>query len=412
MISMRWSRHSKEYGFYKKALSIDVTPCVKSFSPTLEDRQAIVAPNPGPHQKYRLEEGYNLSFVNVGNFDGKWSLPLDARRGGIDQTSSACGLAQIDTLLNDQHLGLETSLVVLNADNGYANVPFLQPLYEQHDNLVVIARLKKGSKTYTKVGLPATGGYHRQFYGEVHYNILASDIKKRKKCGKGDETYSVARTSISEAGADETLRFERKMGRSKRKVDVLVERFQDRLLKSKGGLIMKDKPVDIIRIQYLDPENQQGIYRHEMYLIISGERRGEVSSKEVQQSYVSRSDLEAFFRVGKQRMLLNNFQTCNLLHLDNYLLLVQLASWMSYPTAEEATRCINPWERYAQKEECVPPQRLSMAQSIRAAAAYYATLDLRHLSPPQRTGGTGRAKGTKVSRRKRHRRVRKRPVKG
>lgn len=391
--------------------TIDTTPRPAMFSETLPCRQSIVMPNPDPHQAYRLEVGYNLSFLNVSHFEDKWSLPLSVERVGIEETSTQCALRQLDGLLTDPVIGLKDTLVVNTVDNGYASLPFLCPLYERHGNLVNIARLKRGSKTYTPVAAPSDGSYHRKYYGEHHYNILTSDVKSYKKDGS-DERYEVARRSISELKADETVIYERKMGRAQRTVLVKIERFNDRLLKSYGGYLMKDKPLDILRIQYTDEQSGNPIYKNEMYLVISGKRRCEVTTKEAQEYYVSRSDIEAFFRTSKRNLLLDKFQPGKIQHLDNHLLIVQLASWMTYLTASQAEQCLNPWERYLPDKNTKESERLTMSRSIRAAAGYYATLDLRWLKPPKSTGGTGRKKGARQTPRKRHARVRKRPVKG
>ena len=175
---------------------------------------------------------------------------------------------------------------------------------------------------------------------------------------------------------------------------------------------MKDKPLDILRVQYIDEQSKNPIYKYEMYLVISGKRRREVTAKEAQQYYVSRSDIEAFFRTSKRHLLLDKFQAGKVQHLDNYLLIVQLSSWLSYLTASDAVLCLNPWERYLPDKNTEQADRLTMSRSIRAAAGYYATLNLKWIKPPKSTGGTGRKKGARQTPRKRHSRVRKRPVKG
>ena len=175
---------------------------------------------------------------------------------------------------------------------------------------------------------------------------------------------------------------------------------------------MKDKPVDIIRIRYIDAQNGTPIYKREMYLVISGQRRGEVSTLQAQQYYLSRSDIESYFRAGKRNLLLDKFQTSEVQHLDNYLVILQLASWLSYLVASQVESCINPWERYLPNKSPQQGERLTMSQSIRAAAGYFATLDLRMFKPPKSIGGHGRKKGAKQPRRKRHKLVRKRAVKG
>ena len=131
-----------------------------------------------------------------------------------------------DSVLSDR------LLVVNTVDNGYANTPFLCPLYKQYPNLVNIARLKSGSKTFASHAAPPDGTYQRKYYGTHHYNIMTSDVKMYKKSGS-EESYPVERTSISELDADETQSYYRYMGHRQRKVEVKIERFNDRLLKGR-----------------------------------------------------------------------------------------------------------------------------------------------------------------------------------
>lgn len=424
-VAQRVRRHCWQHGLSaelkvrcneRMVVSLDATPRPALFSYTLPDRQSIQVPNPTSHQPYNLSEGYNLSSLHLAGFDGKWSLPLAIERVGIDETSSTCGRRQLTALLRDSELVGPDTLVVNAADNGYANAPFLRPLYDEQPNLVNVCRLKRGSKTYARHPPPTRAGdYQRQWYGPVAYNIMESDVQHHK----GDrrrKAYSVERTSISEVAADEELSYVRTMGVRQREVIVKLSRWNDRLLKRNTSGSMKDKPVDIVRVVYTDGVTGKSIYKHEMYLVLSGQRRREVTTLEAHGYYISRSDMEAYYRVSKRRLLLDKHQPGKLRHLDSYLLVVQMASWLSYLTAAEATRAIYPWERYLPPkiaDEVTPQQtRLTMSQAIRGAPAYYATLDLRPFAPPKQTGGTGRRKGAKQPARKRYRRVKKMVVKG
>ena len=387
-------------------LATDATPRPALFSSTLPDRQSIVMPNPTSHQPYKLSEGYNLSTIHLAHFDEKWCVPLAMERIGIAETSSECARRQLGVLLANEQLVAPSTLVVNVADNGYGNVPFLCPLYQRHTKLVNICRLKHGSKTFARCAAPEDGSFHRQFYGEKAYNIMSSDIKMYKKDGKSEQ-YAVERSSISEVTPDDQVSYQRTMGRGQREVTVRLTRWNDRLLKGKTGHSMKSKPVDIVRISYEDIATKQQIYKREMYLVISGKRRGEVTTRQAQEYYLSRSDVEAYYRTAKRRLLLDKYQTSNLRHFDNYLLVVQLASCLSYLSAEGAELNIKPWERYLPENNKPPEKRLTMSQAIRAAAKGYATLDLRVFAPPKCTGGSGRKKGAKQPARKRYGRVKK-----
>lgn len=391
--------------------SVDTTPRTALFSPTLADRQAIHVPNRTQLQRYELSVGYNLSFLNLSNFDGKWALPLRVDRVGVAQTATEAAAEQLAWLLSRPPLRQEALTVVNSADSGYASVAFLGRLARSQPRLINICRLKYGTKTYASLPPPADGSYQRAYYGECHYNILRDDVKRRRYAGK-QTTYPVERTSISTVVADETLRYERTMGQGQRPVIVLTQRWYDRLLRSKDGVSMKDQPIDVVRIQHLDPDTDQPIYKREMYLAVSGKRRRQIATRQVVGGYVARSDSEAYFRVAKQRLLLDTFQPSDVQHLDNYTVVVQLASWMAYADADRLTTSINPWERYRTPPVPAAGDRLSLAQAIRATATHYAKLDLRAFAPPKRLGGQGRRQGRRFVAKKRYPRVRKRAARG
>ena len=67
---------------------------------------------------------------------------------------------------------------------------------------------------------------------------------------------------------------------------------------------------------------------------------------EIVQAYQQRFDLEHFFRFGKQRLLLDKFQTPQVESEESWTRLVLLAYlqlWLARPLAERWPR---PWERY------------------------------------------------------------------
>jgi len=55
-------------------------------------------------------------------------------------------------------------------------------------------------------------------------------------------------------------------------------------------------------------EQVQMVFRHALWLIVMGSRRGELSLVAVWEVYDQRYDLEHYFRFGQQRLLLAAFQ--------------------------------------------------------------------------------------------------------
>jgi len=80
-------------------------------------------------------------------------------------------------------------------------------------------------------------------------------------------------------------------------------------------------------------------------LIVMGARRHELTLTHIYQAYTARFDIEHFFRFGKQKLLLADFQTPDVQREENWWQVVHIAYaqlWMARHIAEVLP---NPWER-------------------------------------------------------------------
>jgi hypothetical protein len=98
-------------------LQTDVTPARKAHSPTLKDRTYIAIPNNVIPGNKPLDIGYDVSFINIGDPESSWSLPLSSRRVSVDQTASECALKQLQELLEHPDLGLSDILIINALDS-------------------------------------------------------------------------------------------------------------------------------------------------------------------------------------------------------------------------------------------------------------------------------------------------------
>lgn len=83
-----------------------------------------------------------------------------------------------------------------------------------------------------------------------------------------------------------------------------------------------------------------------MWLRVWGERRMELSGEQIYWSYRNRYDIEHFFRFGKQRLLLDKYQTPDEEHLQNWMEIVKLAYWLLYVGEQEAKHHCLKWRQY------------------------------------------------------------------
>ena len=77
-----------------------------------------------------------------------------------------------------------------------------------------------------------------------------------------------------------------------------------------------------------------------------GKERDKLSLKDIYESYTQRYDIEHFFRCGKQRLLLDRYQTPDVAHEEKWWVLVHLAYLQLFVARQYATNLPKPWERY------------------------------------------------------------------
>ena len=68
---------------------------------------------------------------------------------------------------------------------------------------------------------------------------------------------------------------------------------------------MKDKPLDVLRVQVLDAKSRQPIFDRPMFLAISGKRKSQVDNAQAQEQYRERYDVEPFYRFAKNKLLMD-----------------------------------------------------------------------------------------------------------
>ena len=125
-----------------------------------------------------------------------------------------------------------------------------------------------------------------------------------------------------------------------------MEIWEDMMVRTKGGKSMKDKPFRLVRIRLLEAQTNQPLFKKCMWLCVWGERRMELSAEQIYWSYRNRYDIEHFFRFGKQRLLLDKYQTPDEEHLQNWMEVVNLAYWLLYVGKEEAKHDCLKWQQY------------------------------------------------------------------
>ena len=374
------------------ALTHDVTKMLKAHSPCLKDRQFVPTSNNVIASNRALGVGYPVSALHLGAGEGAWCPPLALQRLGSQDDVNAVAVNQIESLLQDNVLPFGQELCLLRADSSYGKAIFLAPLYDL-DKLVLIVRLRSGMKVWERApdGEP-TGGAKR-IYGDKFYLTDTSGWKTYRKKGV---PYQVWQESLCQQPADEHLEKNSVLGNG-RKVILDIRRWNNLLIRTKEGASMKDKALDVLRIQVLDAESNEPVFDRPLFLAVSGKRKNQIDSALAQEQYRERYDVEPYYRFAKNKLLMDKLQTPHAEHLDPWLRIVQISSWLLFTARQEIGQISCPiWQKYLPRNKAAqdqPHRPMTIAQTQRAIHLLFSTFDPAAFMPLKCKKGKGRMKG-------------------
>lgn len=364
-----------------RLIGTDVVPIPRPFARMLADRTYVYQPNTVVKGNKPVTIGHQYSMqvvfpekVNVN--DPPWAVTTMVHRVRSDEKATTVGGKQIKALMEDEMIPLHKELCVHVADSTYSTVPFLRHVV-QIENLVDVLRARSNRVFYHQPS-PVEGKRprgHPRWYGE---RFALNDS-----------------STWSEPDAVEETTLTTRRGRTYR---VLLEGWQDMLMRGKKNLPMHKHPFTLIRVRVLD-EQDNPVFKHTMWLIAIGKRRTELSLVEAWQAYNQRYDEEHFFRFGKQRLLMASYQTLDVEHEENWLQIVALANgqlWFARNLAQSLPRS---WERYLSEVEGKTASPSTVQRDMERIIRQIGT----PAAPPKPRGKSpGRAAGELQSPRVRH----------
>ena len=139
-------------------------------------------------------------------------------------------------------------------------------------------------------------------------------------------------------------------------------------------------------------------------LLVVGPRRQALRLADIHQVYAQRSDLEHFFRFGKQKLLLTDYQTPETAHEERWWQLAHLAYLQLWVARETATCRPRPWER------SLPNHKSGKSTPTlvqRAFAQFIAQFGTPAKAPKPRGKSPGRRKGVRLVARQRQKVLKK-----
>ena len=306
----------------------DVTSSPRPYAKTLPDRGFVYQPNTIKGNK-PIAIGHQYSFVALlPDRDkakiGPWVVPLAMTRVASQKNKELVGAQQVRAILEDDELPFGENLCVEVEDSAYSKPAFLIANRDK-ENLITITRARGTHTFYREPDLEAgsqSGAGHPTWYGSPF-------------CLKNPETWGVP-----EEVAETTFTSQRKVP-----YRVEIQAWHNLLMRGKKDIPMRQHAFTLVKIRWY---NQKGeaLFQKPLWLIVMGDRRIELSLLDIYQSYLQRYDLEHFFRFGKQKLLLDKFQTPDVKHEENWWRLVALAYLQLWAAKDLVSQLPRPWERY------------------------------------------------------------------
>jgi DDE superfamily endonuclease len=368
----------RQYPF--RLLLVDVTAQPRPYGQTVADRGMVYQPT-GVKGNKPVTIGHQYSSVVLGlepeaGVSGSWVLPLLTERVPTSQDKEMVGSRQVDALLDDPQLPFGQELCVEAVDSSYSKPAYLHA-HRRHPNLVTIARAKS----------------NRTFYPQFQPDPAADQ-------SAGHPTWYGAPFKLSDpagrAAPDETLTRWETSRRGKR-YRVEIQAWHNMLMRGKRGLPMHQHPFTLVCITRYD-ENGQPAFNRPLWLVVMGDRRDELSLEQIYLAYQARFDIEHFFRFGKQKLLLTQFQTPDVEREETWWYLNHLAFAQLWLARHLTGALPHPWERNlpAMKNRLSSPTlgQRGFARIIRQLGTPAQPPKPRNISP-------GRAPGLKLPKRPR-----------
>jgi hypothetical protein len=363
-------------------LGVDVTSQPRPYARTLEESGFVYQPALIWGNK-PVTIGHQYSTVALlpekeAEQPAPWVVPLSCRRIKLEESKAQVGAAQIGALLGDERLPFHDQLTVEVGDSDYAQPLFLAA-NRAPGNLVSLVR-SRGNRIYYRLAYRSakeTGG------APGHYG-QPFKLKDPRTWGAADETARLPVTS-----------------RRGRHGQVIIQAWHNLIMKGKHKprrLRMYDYPFTLVRIVLLD-EDGQPLFKHPLWLLLVGERRHELSLEAIYRTYAQRSDLEHFFRFGKQKLLLADYQTPDVAREERWWQLAHLAYLQLWVAREATTSLPRPWERNLPQHRSGKTTPTLVQRDFERLISQFGTPAK---APKPRGKSPGRTKGFRLQPRQRH----------
>jgi len=378
-------------------LQTDVVNIFREHAPCLKGRTFRHKANNVIAGNKPIGIGYGLSLVNIAHFESNWSLPFSWHRVKANEDEVEEAAKQIKLICESEKFA--KSLNINAADSSYGVAKYITKV-NRISNLVNILRVRHGNKVYPSE-VQETGGAPRIYGAEYHLIEESGWHEYQKK----EQIYRKYLTSVYEKEADEYQELERVTKKGKQ-LKIQLRRWSGMKMRTKEGNSMKEVEFEIVGIRVLEKESGNRVFKHDVFVAVVGQERKKLKIEEVAEVFYHRFDLEVTNRFLKQNLFLEDYQTPDIQHLDNWNLLVQEAMWLLWSASTEVEKVCEKWQKYAEPKG-KKGGRKTASQTKKGLEQLFLTFEPKPYQPKKCEKGLGRKKGDKQEPRKQYQVVKK-----
>lgn len=307
-------------------LSVDCTNNNRQFSKTLTDRSIVHAPNPAPGNR-PICVGHQYSMVGLhpsceNEKKKHWVLPLSMERVDSSQKGNEFGMRQVLNLI--ETLGLKGKLVLNTGDSLYASDE-CRKIAVENDDVVHSFRMRN----------------NRNVFAQPNYDEQPKHRLGRKKL-YGDKMTLSEPDTYFKSSIQKELSYTTPKGQI---YQVKLEQWNDVLIKGSKKFNSYEHPINLVKVVMFDEQGNE-VFKRPLWIGVLGKRKNELSMETVYTAYRERYDLEHFFRFGKQKLLLDSYQTFDTNHEEEWWRVVMLSYLQLYLANQSASLLPKPWEKY------------------------------------------------------------------
>ncbi len=303
---------------------MDCSANPRPYAQTLADRTVTHFPNPAPGNK-PICVGHQYSLLGLLPNDTlvnrkHWLVPLSVKRVQSQEKGNEVGVQQVVDCIKELGIAEEVSLSI--GDSLYGTEK-CRMTASKEENLIHLFRLNSKRNLFcSPKETPSQGAGRKKEFG-------------KKMTLNNPDTHSAPDEQVEATW----------ISRRNNEYIVKITCWDNMLIRGSNAFRSSQHPVKLIKICVFDMQGKM-LFKRPMWLAAMGKHRDKISLVDYYHNYSARYDIEHLFRFGKQKLLLNSYQTPDVTNEENWWRLCFLAYAQLYLGKELAPLLPEAWERF------------------------------------------------------------------